>query len=286
MTETYCGKNCAECTHKETLSCPGCKAGPGRPFSGDCSIAGCCRGKGHQECTTCEFRGNCGMFHSRYSMPQERRKVMEAEKVRTAELGKRAQVLGKWLWFLFWLIIPGTIASFMTNKNMLGTIPSVYMLGQWLSVVCSLARGVIFVRLASEEDRYRTAGICVLVSGAVSALIASVSGGGEAPTWTLLISLLGAIASLVGEYNEFAAHSTVLTTLDYNQAEKWSSLWKWNIGMYGAVFGSILLMIISPILGLLVTLAAAIGLLIVSILKLVYLYKTAKLFREYIIEEA
>lgn len=28
MAETYCGKTCAECTQKEILNCPGCKAGP------------------------------------------------------------------------------------------------------------------------------------------------------------------------------------------------------------------------------------------------------------------
>ena len=36
-----------------------------------------------------------------------------------------------------------------------------------------------------------------------------------------------------------------------------------------------------PILGLLVVLGSAIGMIVVSILKLVYLYRTAKLFREY-----
>ena len=58
--------------------------------------------------------------------------------------------------------------------------------------------------------------------------------------------------------------------------------------MYGAMLGSILIIVIIPILGLLVTLAAAIGLIVVSILKLVYLYRTAKLFRDYqgVIREA
>lgn len=42
-----------------------------------------------------------------------------------------------------------------------------------------------------------------------------------------------------------------------------------------------LLMLIIPILGLLVALVTAIGTIVVSILKLVYLYRTAKVFREY-----
>ena len=36
-----------------------------------------------------------------------------------------------------------------------------------------------------------------------------------------------------------------------------------------------------PILGLLITIAAAIGIIVVDIIKLVYLYKTAKAFRNF-----
>ena len=45
--------------------------------------------------------------------------------------------------------------------------------------------------------------------------------------------------------------------------------------------GCIFLALISAILGLLAILADAIGLLVVGIVKLVYLYRTAKRFREY-----
>ena len=47
------------------------------------------------------------------------------------------------------------------------------------------------------------------------------------------------------------------------------------------MFGCIFLALISAILGLLAMLADAIGLLVVGIVKLVYLYRTAKRFREY-----
>ena len=284
MAETYCGKTCVECAQKEALNCSGCKAGPGRQYGGDCELAKCCRSKGHQECSTCGFSGNCGTLRSKDRMPEYRLKSIEAEKIREAAIAKRAPVLGKWLWILFWLIIPSSIASLMTNENIAGAIPSVFVPGQILSAICSFVYGFILIRLTSEEERYRTAGICALVSGAVSVLIACISGGPEVPTWTLLISIPAAIVAFVGEYNEFTAHSIVLTGLDNELSEKWSSLWKWYIGMYGAMLGSLLIIVIIPILGLLVTLAAAIGLIVVSILKLVYLYRTAKLFREYPVE--
>ena len=59
----------------------------------------------------------------------------------------------------------------------------------------------------------------------------------------------------------------------------WKSLtrsWRGSGGCFG-----IFLALISAILGLLAMLADAIGLLVVGIVKLVYLYRTAKRFREY-----
>lgn len=281
MAETYCGKNCTDCSQKETLSCPGCKVGPGKQYGGDCKLAKCCIEKGHQECSTCGFNGHCGTLRGRASMPDGRLKAIEIEKARKAAVAKRAPVLGKWLWILFWLIIPATVASFMTNDTIVGWIPSLRLPGTILSAICSLAYGLILIRLASEEEGYMTAGVCSLVGCAASVLLAFLSGGAEAPGWTLLISIPAAIVSLVGEYQEFISHAAVLNGLDDDLAESWSSLWKWYIGMYGAMIGSILLIIIAPILGLLVCLAAVIGICIVDITKLVYLYRTAKLFKDY-----
>jgi len=160
-------------------------------------------------------------------------------------------------------------------------VPVLRIVGLVLRAVCSVAVGVIFLRLTSEEEHYRSAGICALVAGVASILVACFSGGAKAPTWTLAISIPSAIVGMVGEYHEFTAHSVVLTGLDNRLSQQWSSLWKWYIGTYCALIGSVLLIIISPILGLLVSIVAAIGLVIVSLLKLGYLYQTASAFRSY-----
>ena len=72
MAETYCGKSCIECAKKEILNCPGCKAGPGRRFGGDCRLAQCTREKGHEACETCGFRGECSNLKRREEMPDLR----------------------------------------------------------------------------------------------------------------------------------------------------------------------------------------------------------------------
>lgn len=286
MTDTYCGKNCTDCSQKEALSCPGCKAGPGKRYGANCQLAKCCIAKGHQDCSTCGFHEHCSTLQRKDSMPSSRLAAIEAETERKAALAKRAPILGKWLWILFWLVIPSTIASVLGNDTVIEWVPALFVPSLVLSAICSFTYGGILVKLGSEEAQYRTAGICSLISGSVSLLIACVSGGAEAPNWTLLFSLPAAIIALVGEYNEFSAHSKVLSDLDDTLSADWNSLWKWFIGTYGAMMGSILIILIAPILGLLVLIAAAIGLIVVSIIKLVYLYKTAKLFREYKIEDA
>ena len=281
MAETYCGKTCAECTKREELNCQGCKAGPGRQFGGDCELAKCVRDKGHETCDTCGFKGNCGTLRSRESMPDYRIRKIEAEAMRKAAIAKRAPVLGKWLWIIFWLVIPSSIGSIMSHETTAKILPGLVMPGQIINAICSLTYGAILLKLGSEEDRYRTAGICALIAGGVSAVVAIITVAAEEATWTLLFTLPAAVVAMVGEYNEYIAHSAVLSGVDNELSEKWEVLWKWYIGLFLGMIGCILLMLIAPVLGAIVILGCAIGTVVVGILKLVYLYRTAKIFREY-----
>jgi len=281
MAETYCGKSCEECTKKEQLNCSGCKTGPGRQFGGDCELAKCVRDKGHETCETCGFKGNCGTLRSRESMPDYRIKKIEAEAMRKAAIAKRAPVLGKWLWFIFWLIIPSSIGSIMAHETTAKILPGLFMPGQIINAICSLIYGAILLKLGSEEDHYRTAGICALIAGASSALAAMINGGSDGTTWILIFTIPAAIVAIVGEYNEYMAHSAVLSGVDNELSEKWEVLWKWYIGLFLGMFGCIIVMLIIPILGAIAILGCAIGTIVVGILKLVYLYRTAKIFREY-----
>ena len=77
------------------------------------------------------------------------------------------------------------------------------------------------------------------------------------------------------------AHSAVLSGGDNELSEKWEVLWKLYSGLFLGMLGCIIVMLILPILGAIAILGCAIGTVVVSILKLVYLYRTAKIFREY-----
>lgn len=280
MAETYCGKTCAECSKREELNCPGCRPGPGRELGGTCEIAMCCHRKGHETCETCGFRSSCATVRKKWNMPEYRLQKIEADKMVQKAIARRAPVLGKWLWILFWLVIPANVASFMTMESVVEWLPQLRLPGEILSLACNLTYSLILLRLASEEEGYRTAGICGIISSAVSALAAS-SSAQESPAWALLVTIPMAVVALVGEYNEFTAHATVLAGVHNEQSDKWENLWKWNIGMYAALLGSTLLLVIIPVIGAIVLIGSTLGMLVVSILKLVYLYRTAKIFRDY-----
>ena len=67
--ETVCGKSCEACAWKEPLNCSGCREDMGRPFSGPCDIAACCREKGHRRCDTCGHLSGCPLQAERDEVP-------------------------------------------------------------------------------------------------------------------------------------------------------------------------------------------------------------------------
>lgn len=280
MAETYCGKTCSACEQKEFQNCSGCKTGPGRQYGGDCEIAECVRSKGHETCDTCGFQGNCGTFRGRAHQSEYRQKKQETELWRQQAIASRASVLGKWLWLLFWLIVPSTIADLMASDTFAEANPGIYMAGQILSALCSLAYGILLLKASSQEGRYRTAGFCALAVGGINGAAAVIPGGVAVLSSSLILTVPLAIIGLVGEYNEYFAHAIVLSGIDIDLSGKWDALWKWHFCLYIGMICCTFLMATAPFLGSIALIAAAIGIAVVRIVKLVYLYKTAKTFRE------
>ena len=277
MAESYCGKSCRECAQMTQGLCPGCKTGPGRKFSGDCKLASCVQEKGHETCDTCGFHGGCAKYRDRYQVPEERRRMIEEEAARKSLVAQRAEVLGKWLWILFWLVVPSIVGGLMANDFTKDSVPLIYGDGELIQFACSIAYGCILLKLTSEDDRYMKAGLCALAGSFGGALTSTL--GGNAGL-TLLVSVPLLAVGWYGTYNEYMAHSAVVMDVDFELAQKWENLWKWEIGLnIGLLCSTILLLI--PLLGALVVFGVAIGIIVVSILKLVYLYQTAKAFREY-----
>lgn len=298
MSETYCGKSCDECAQRESLNCPGCKAGPGRQIDGGCEVAQCCMEKGHESCAICRFRVNCGPYISRYDQMDYRRKARESAERRQAEISSQAPALGKLFWGLFWVIIIGSAVNLITSfAAVFSTSPAPYWGSLIWSVLATAAYGLILLRLSHVKARYGTAGKLLFLSLAVSipgkllflSFALGISGSflsNEAYTslWSLLFFVLAGIISLIGDYHEFTAHTDILSGAQDALSKDWFILRKWYIGSFGALLAGIILLQLPSLLGFIISLTASIGGLIVSIVKVAYLYKTAMVFRGYAAE--
>ncbi len=281
MSKNFCGKTCANCTLKEELRCPGCLAGPGRQHYEDCELAKCCREKGHESCETCNFKSSCRMVANCESIPYSRKRKLEVAAEKNAITAKNAPVLGRYLWLLFWMIIPNVISGILTLDVIANWYPKVSLAGDILGAICGVAYGIILLQLIRVDDQYKIAGICTVTAAALTGISDLITGTGNPESGLLLLLLPAAVIALAGEYNEFMAHSFALKDAGNELSEKWKTLWKWNIRSYGILIASMILVFILPIIGFLAAIGAAIALFAIGIMKLMYLYESAKLFREY-----
>ena len=280
MAGPYCGKDCESCALREQLSCSGCRSGPGRTWGTECELARCCQQKGHESCQTCSFTAGCRLFSGRNEQPQYRFQERERSERRQQEAAKKAEVLGKWLWILFWLmIVVQPVVGLMSDETVVGWFPQLYWPGQIASLLFLLADGAILLKISEVELSYRTAGICQIVAGTVNFVVQLFTDAGMESGWLLLVLLPVIVVSLVGQYHCYMGHAAVLYKVDDTLAGKWVVLWKWNIGMFALFFVSILLIFVLTFIAVLTLQAATIGMAVVTIVELVYLYRTAQRFR-------
>lgn len=186
--------------------------------------------------------------------------------------------MGRWLWILFWMIIPSSIASVISDESVVGNLPFLDLPGRVFSILCVLAYGLILLKLSqgeARENHYRLSGVLRLVCAAEQAVLLAVPGADG----LAVLSAVTAAVSLVGEYQEYRGHADVAWDVDRGMSGKWRRLWFWYVTVFVAAAVSVLLMITVPLAGLVLLLAGSVGMVVVSVLKLVYLYRMARMFR-------
>lgn len=281
MSVTYCGKSCEDCTHREELHCPGCKQGPGKTYGGDCALAKCCREKRQEHCGGCGLKGSCGHYRSREFMSVYRRRAAQEEKRRAEVNAQKVPFFGKWLGYLFWLLIVDIVASLLTNDAVVGRIPALRVPGQVLRAICFVAYSWILLKLSSREPEYRAGAICALINVAMSLVLAFVIPVSQLLLWGLILVIPSVLLSLVQNYSIFTGHMEVFSGLEEELVGRWRTLRKWFVIVYCVLLASLLVAMIVPLLALLVTLVGTIGLLIVQIMELVWLYRSVQWLGNY-----
>lgn len=280
MSESWCGKSCEECLYRESEDCPGCKDGPGSPWSGNCPIAQCCRSKGHETCGTCSFAPGCEKYSGRFSQPEERRRSSEQEAKVREHNAEQAGFMEKWIGTLFWLSILGVVAGVVAgllSGDTFKEIPSLYALywvGSVLVIVKYIGDVVVFSKLQDQCELYRKAVIYRVIYIPLN-LLAIFSLNALGTTAGVCASVL----FIVSRYYEINAHAQVLHGVSEALSESWTKLWRWYVVCIIALVISMLLFVIFTALVALVLIAVAIAIIVLDVLNMVYLWRMKECYK-------
>ena len=189
-------------------------------------------------------------------------------------------LLAKWTNILFWLIIVSTVANMLTSENVTNAVPLLAFSGRIVNIASTAAYGVILLKIASESIHYRKSAICCFFTAAISIAVMPISDNMEFFI-AIPVVIVSIVINMIGEYYEFMGHTDVLRDVDRTLSDKWFKLWKWYVGTFLGMIGGTVLAVIIPLIGMIVVLASTIGTLVVSIVKIVYIYKMSKVFRNF-----
>ena len=281
MGETYCGKSCEQCNYKERLECTGCKTGPGRELYGECKIASCCRDRGHQACNTCMESNTCAMLSGRGTVPEFLLKAKDNSEDISGYWAEKAPTLGKWMMVLFVLNIVNLLVDVLTIDTIRNVVPGLYIIGSVLGLGNRAGMVWAFFKLQNGSEHFRTVGTCMIVSivvGVANDLIPRGYISLSAISLILTVALL--VLELVMYYQEFKGFEETLECVYPMLAESWSFLWKLFVGYLIGYMAGIVLLVFVQMLGVLVMIISVIiGL--ASVLRLVYMYRSATKFKYY-----
>lgn len=277
MAGTYCGKTCSECSFKESLGCQGCKVGPGAGIFCECELAKCCKKCGHEACDTCMNISTCKLYRGRTNAAELRLKRKEEQNSERARLLEMAPGMIKNFTILFVCLVVSAAVTFFSDDLFVKNFPVLKRIGISLFFVIQLVYYIVMLRMSTVEEAYKSAaclGIIAIVAYLPTNILITYSEKFSA--FTLLNLVINGF--MIGSrYAECNAHSALLSKVG-DMSDKWKRHWKWYFRTTIAKIASVLLVLISPILGLLLMLVALIATTVVDIQRIIYLYMSKEDF--------
>ena len=188
----------------------------------------------------------------------------------------RAPLMAKWLMTMFWMNIAQIIINFIKIESSVvyTTIQNI------LIAICSLVICLSLFKMRGEDERYGRAALFQLIPLVINLVPTLVMDSYNTLVWlSVLVSLIAAVLTLLATYNEFHAHSCIVGGLDSELGDRWQKLWVWQIIGIAGTFVSLLLTVLAAGLGAVLVLIVAIYVLVIQIIYLVTLYRSAKAYR-------
>ena len=188
----------------------------------------------------------------------------------------RAPLMAKWLMTMFWANIAHIIINFIKTESSV-----VYTAIQNILIaICVLLICLSLFKMRGEDERYGRAALFQLIPLVINLIPTLVIDSYNTLVWlSVLVSLIAAVLTLLATYNEFHAHSCIVGGLDCELGDRWQKLWVWQIIGIAGTFVSLLLTVLAAGLGAVLVLIVAIYVLVIQIIYLVTLYRSAKAYR-------
>ena len=192
--------------------------------------------------------------------------------------------ISKHFWLLFLIIIPVTVFDFLTADLFSGT--GLYTLGNIGLFAANMIYGIILIKLSSQYHYYKISGICYIVSVLLTVWLQlmGVTEFGVA-FGSIVLSSFRTILNAVAVYYELSTHSDIISREDYEMSTKWAKLTTYYVFSYVLLLISIISVSFIPIISFIIIMVASFSILILGIMKFIYLYRTAKIFRRLAKEE-
>ena len=191
-----------------------------------------------------------------------------------------SEISGKWYQSLFWLLIICTVARTISNGEGDGML---YTLLWFVNVLATAVYGAVLLKMELFSAHFRMAGLCKAASASVGIVSSAVSyflDGSLLVTLIILVVIASAAVDIAGEYQEFAGHAEFAHDRDVILSEKWLRLRQWYVGMLAGFAGGTVCSALLFLPGVIAMLACGIGLVVVSVVKIVYVYRMAGLCQD------
>lgn len=271
MRVNACGKDCAACGEYVAKKCGGC----GEETTALCAIARCAEKKCFDKCSECWKTDDCKNLPKKDEMPALRKETLRYEMGRRIWAQENAKPLRLGLAVLAVLAL---LRSFplLLSLPLEALLPGGVQMSAKLSApqmklaaaACHVVYGVVLLVLSRLQEKYRVAGLCILLSGA--AVAAQPYLGDKV---ALAVSVVYLLLCFAGEYCECVAHADTALGVERALAENWGRIWKWIVA------GQVILMAAYLLLPYVLPLAAMTMVALLIVLPRVYLRKVLRLWQ-------
>lgn len=220
----------------------------------------------------------------------------EDEEERENYLKEKAAFMWPKLSIMFWVVIGGIIFAVISIAlELIAAVYTVIKTGAsepgegflaltiaigLVGVVLNIVYGIALIMMKKYDERYRTAGICYIISEVLDFIYQDIIGENGIG---LLIGLAGIIVSVVSMFCFYNAIQDDISSFNGHLAESWNSLKKMTIALFIVMGVGMIVILISLVgLGEFILFIAVIMGIIVGIWQIVLLYKSFNAMKNYI----